>query len=386
MKSLKLVVYEILDDSISPIGLLQEYNSLSYSPCFDEVGSFSLTIPFSQEAFDLVSRANDKEKLIHLDDDFVGVCHKVQATQSPAKKQIKIQGTLAEGLLENSVVKTVNVYPSATKSPYNLLNIQSLITFQINANTSKTWCPAIVFESQQTDDSFVLEDGYQGGRSTYRSFIEDVCKLCNKGYKVRINSEANKLLLNLVTYTDRSLNQTKNDPVLISAKLSSLYSSDFCLNSQNYKNVVFAYAKFQYNDAEQLMESIVTYDAKPLADLPLSKIRASYDEVDIEQQDDMGLEDIQAAVRREGKQKLYDYNLIKSYECELNEEEGTFKFNQDYFLGDVVSVYDETLGIQIDAQLKEYTKTYDKNGEKFEPVFGFSQPTLNKVLKQKGVI
>lgn len=396
MKDLKLIVYQMLTSSIQAIGMVQEYISLSYNPCFNEVGSFTLTIPFSKENFDLVIRQDDCEKLISLGDGFVGIAYKVYIKNTPDKKQIQIKGQLAEGILENNAAPALNISPSSAAT--NLPNIEQIISDYISTaitNTAtSTWWQGVVFTpSNPQNSSYVLTDGVQVEAGTSRKFIESLSKAADKGYSVRLKTQGTTDLLELKinSYTDRTISQSQVDPVVISAKLGDLYSSEFTLNSQNWKNIVYAYGTYSTSDGDEteVME-IVTYDEYQggISDIPVQQRRATYAPVDIqfESGETPTEAGARAIARREGKLVLYDYALVKSYGCKIQEHNGTFSFGVDYFLGDKMTIYDEELGIQIDAQLLEYTKTYSAKGESFEPVFGFSQPTLNRILKQKGVI
>ena len=381
MKDLSLVVYEMQESSLNPIGIIQEYLSLSYSPIFDEVGSFMLTVPFSLETFDLVSRQDNCEKIIYLDDGYLGICHSIKCNLSEKDHIIKIKGTLAEGLLENSVVNLVNI-PKPTEIGY-AKSIGTVISEKIEADPYKTWWSGI---SYSIDTAVPLEDGYQGGFCTYREFIENLCKYKNRGYALRFNSETNNFRLRILASSDRTVNQDLHPPVIISSDLSHIASSEFSMNSQNYKNVVVAFTRFTYNGAQTSTGVVVTYDEYPsIEDIPRKDIRASFDEITLEEPE-ANPTDVRSWLRVEGKKLLYQYRLVKSYDCKLINPEGAFVFGRDYFLGDKITLQDKELGLVLDAQLLEYTKTYSKNGEEFEPVFGFSQPTINRILKQKGVI
>ncbi len=385
---LKLIVYEAGVDTISPIGMIQEYTSLSYSPCFDDIGTFELNLPFSVEVMNLVSRQDNCEKIILLEDGICGICHKVQFSQSPSDKSIKIKGQLAEGFLDNFAVpqKVIEIPDSVASAE----DIQSIVQTEAQRSwtaTNGTWWRAVEPIIPATDSSFKLLDGYNGGRCSATRFVRDFCMLCDKGYSVRYDDADSRFKFQFLSYKDRTMSQNTNPPVLISAKLGSLYSSKFTLNSQNWKNIVMAVATYNYEGREYTTELPVTYDEYgSVSAIPRKDRRAVYVDVDLTAETITTLTDIPIRIKREAKKILYDYALVKSYDCEVNSVDNSFVFGVDYFLGDKVTVYDEQLQLQIDAQVKEYTKTYSSSGMKFEPVFGFSQPTLNRILKQKGVI
>lgn len=385
---LKLIVYEMKTSTISPIGILQEYTSLSYNPCFDDIGSFELNLPFSFEAMNLVERQDNCEKIILLEDGICGICHKVQLSHSPTEKSIKIKGQLAEGLLDNfGIPQKIVAVPDSVA---NAVDIQDYVQTEAQRNWSSdngTWWRAVEPIVHTTDSSYKLVDGYNGGRCSGTRFVRDLCMICDKGYSVRYDDTDARFKFQFLSYTDRTVNQNTNSPVLISTKLGSLYSSKFVLNSQNWKNIVIAVATYTYNGTEYTTELPVTYDEyASIQSIPRKDRRAAYVEMDLTAETVSSIQDIPKMIKREAKKSLYEYALVKSYDCTINSTDNSFIFGVDYFLGDKVTVYDEELQLQLDAQVKEYTVTYSSSGKKFEPVFGFSQPTLNRILKQKGVI
>ena len=395
MKSPNLIVYEMLNDSIQAIGVIEEYISVSYSPRFNEVGSFILVVPFTTQNFNLLSRQNDCEKLVLFEDSILGICHKINISNTPEKRQIKVQGMLAEGLLENNAAASFSVdQEQATRAK----NIQTRMEVFVRGHQIPTdtgsWWPGMRFVTIEPNDSrFVISDGYQTKAGTTRDLVETLAKACDKGYSVKLSTDSGTDFLNLQfeLYTDRTINQTENDPVVISVEFGDLYSSEFTINSNNWKNAVYAYGKYTTSEGRtEIAKKIITYDVPgSIENIPSKALRATFVEVEITPEDassPMTQSEAEAVLYRQGKLKLYEFALVKAYNCKLRESNGTFKFNQDYFLGDKITIFDKDLGLQLDAQLLEYTKTYDEKGVHFEPVFGFSQPTLNRILKQKGVI
>lgn len=387
MKDLKIIVYEMQTDKISPIGMIQDYISLSYTNPAISVGSFILVIPYTEDNLNLLSRYKEKEKIV-LFDGILGIAYKVMPQKTKSGKTIKVQGTLIKGILSNFAIGLVNRFASATSAPGNLLDVQSSIAYEIGQlKTKSRWWNAIDFKTVTTDSSWVLSDGFQGGRTTLDELMEDVCRLSDKKYDMYLDQDSQKIVMEMGNCINRSFSQKKNPEVILSTSLGDIQESEYYLNSQDYKNVIYAYSSFKYNDQDEVIEMPVTYDEYTTpSNIPITQRREFYSQVEIQQEDGMSLQDISKLVRQEGKKILYDKALIKSYSCKLSENSQMFKFGTDYFLGDTVSVYDGELGIEIEARLEEYTKTYSSSGYTFEPSFGFAQPSITRMLKRKGVI
>lgn len=99
-----------------------------------------------------------------------------------------------------------------------------------------------------------------------------------------------------------------------------------------------------------------------IADLPSNTLEDS---------DNVVLRDIVYSVYllNRGYTKLSEYGAVTSFEGTV-EPNTTFVFNQDYFLGDLVTVENE-YGVSISARITEVLEVEDDNGSSVEPKFEY---------------
>lgn len=90
-----------------------------------------------------------------------------------------------------------------------------------------------------------------------------------------------------------------------------------------------------------------------------------------------------AALLQRGRKKLLDHRTYESYECslQLTGEEG-YVFGRDYALGDIVTLTDNVLKVQVQARVKEHLVSEDKDGRIDTLVFGLSVPTITSLIKR----
>ena len=384
-----LVLYTMEDTTLEPIKVIQDYTSISYTPKFDDVGSFSLTMPFSKEYFNLFLPEDGLEKVLLIEDGIVGICQKIYCDLKDKSETLKIQGSLGEALLENSIV---GIYPYQVPEDLedeNLYTIQSHIQYVLGDSpmlNNSLW-EALHFVPIQTDTSFVPNNDVMAGQSTFGEFIKILCKSCNKGYKVRLNPLTRKLDFSLVDYVDRG--STSGSPVIISKDFAAISSSKFSLNTQAYKNRIFAWAEYEVDGQSLVTSGYIDYDEYDKIPHSKKEIRADFVKIDTSSEEPVTtMVEAHKRLIANGKKALYDYSYVKSYDCNLQTEnqENIYKFGEDYSLGDILCVKDSKMGLTIDVKLLEYTQTYNTSGKYFDPTFGVSQPTLNAVLKKQKII
>ena len=383
-----LVLYTMEDTTLEPIKVIQDYTSISYAPKFDDVGSFTLTMPFSKESFNLFMPENGLEKVLLIEDGIVGICQKVSCDLSNKSETLKIQGSLGEAFLDNSIISSYpyQVPESLEEDPYT---IQSHIQYVLDNSIllRNTLWEALNFVSIQTDTSFVPNNDVMAGQSTFGEFIRTLCKACNKGYKVRLNPQTRKLDFSLCNFTDRGI--TSNSPVVISRDFVAISSTKFSLNTQQYKNTLRVWTEFDVNNQHAVAYMPIDYDEYDKIPHTKKEIRADYVKIDISSEEEItSIAQGYTRLGANGKKALYDYSYVKSYDCNLQTEnkESIYNFGQDYFLGDILCVKDPKMDLLIDVKLLEYTQTYNTSGKYFDPTFGVSQPTLNTVLKKQKII
>ena len=70
----------------------------------------------------------------------------------------------------------------------------------------------------------------------------------------------------------------------------------------------------------------------------------------------------QKLLNTDGKQAISEMKRIESFSGTINVNDGQYQFNRDYFLGDVVTIQDNTLGKYANVRILEATEVQDENG------------------------
>lgn len=94
-------------------------------------------------------------------------------------------------------------------------------------------------------------------------------------------------------------------------------------------------------------------------------------------------EEYLALLAYRGTAKLAENQLVKSFSAVVRMVNPTYEYGKDFFLGDVITVTDERLGITTDAVVRSIERSVDINGESMVLTLGYGQPTLYDILKRK---
>jgi len=128
----------------------------------------------------------------------------------------------------------------------------------------------------------------------------------------------------------------------------------------------------------------------------LDRFELFVDARDIAEEDEEGNprpeEEIIADLEQRGREKLAEHARELSFEAQImtpvsgigNQERqvGPFVYEQDWFLGDIVTVQNKDWGVTMNVRITEVREIYEPTGFKLEAVFGNSVPTFIEILKQ----
>ena len=87
-----------------------------------------------------------------------------------------------------------------------------------------------------------------------------------------------------------------------------------------------------------------------------------------------------------GKENLKDHIVFVSYDSTVTNENKKYKYGVDFKNGDFVTIVDNELGMEVDAQITEITKSREGSREILDITFGYRRVQMNERLRRKGVI
>lgn len=167
----------------------------------------------------------------------------------------------------------------------------------------------------------------------------------------------------------------KSEEVIFSQMFDNLLSSDYSLDESNFRN--FALIGGQGEGAERITTSVnlenktgidlaeIFVDAK---DISSKYTDASGTEQELDLTTAAGLATYKTWLAERGRQSLAEYIRVESFAGDIDTTNNAYKFGVDYYLGDIVRVQDNRLGVYITPRVIKYTinQTASEYEEKME--------------------
>lgn len=93
----------------------------------------------------------------------------------------------------------------------------------------------------------------------------------------------------------------------------------------------------------------------------------------------------QAALATRGQEALADAPLVQSFSASVRTRDATYRYGEDFLLGDTITVTDERLGLSVSAVVEGVERSVGRTGEDMVLTLGYGLPTLSDRLRKAGV-
>ncbi|MDM5245766.1 siphovirus ReqiPepy6 Gp37-like family protein [Lysinibacillus sp. G4S2] len=94
------------------------------------------------------------------------------------------------------------------------------------------------------------------------------------------------------------------------------------------------------------------------------------------------LSEYNALLAAKGKEKLSEYTEFIGFDCELDVTKENTKYNEDFFLGDLITIKDDELGILMNSRVMQADEVFKEDGKSIFVTVGKSVPTLPQAIKR----
>ena len=348
----------ILDQNFDILAVEDCYQSIVWNERYNEPGDFELVIPANSKSVPYI--AMDNYIYIPLSDRLMIVEHQEPIGDADGDNTILFKGRSLESILDRRIV-----WQQTTVSGNAQNAIKNLITAAIiNPSISARKIPNFIFED--STDSNVTSKTIPESMFTGDNLLDVIHTLTDKtklGYSVKLNA-SKQLKFKLYSGIDRTKRQTVVPQTEFSPNNDNIFSSKLRIDKVNYKNVTLI-----AGEGEGLERKTATYGTES----GLARREYFTDARDISSNEGTE-EQIPAAeytnlLIERGKEKLNEQIITKEIEAEVDTSDiAMYKFNKDYFLGDLVENVD-AYGTRSISRVTEMTISITPKEYKYYPIF-----------------
>lgn len=370
---------EILDADRVAVGIIDMAKSVIWHSVYYGVGDFEIYARATEQNIALLKKGY---YAIRPNNDEVGIIEGVTVEFNLLDGyMITAVGRFAKILIDRRIIYKLSGHsnsPTILRGNVEIAVRQTVLDNAINCTfDSRRNIPILALAALKGLTPIIVdENGHAAQKQvSYKNLMEytdSVLQEYGMSANVIYNDSNKKLLYSVFMGTDRSTENTAgNDPIIFSIEYDNLNSSTYDLNDENYRNAAliggagegldrfYSLLRGQQSGL-QLREMFV--DA--------SSVERTYKEEGSEEEHTYTDAEYTEMLNQQGNVELQNHLVQETFVGEINASFGVWKYGQDYFLGDIVTVQDNLIGKYINTRITEVTEVQDESGYKIDLVFG----------------
>lgn len=372
----------VFDETIEPLGLIDEMASLLWHTKYFDVGTFNLLAPITDNNKRLLIEGNiivKHDGKREVTDENGGIWRRAaQITYVHITKdengleQIEAQGYMLSQWLNKRCISPQIV---ATATNQSIINTMVKNNCGNGASTKRRF-PRFIMLAQEN----IAGSAVEYANEVYAKLGLEVkarAQAGKLGYDILINERSRQYGFYLYKGKDLTAkNSEGNTPCIFSRDFDNVNEQEYTASIENCGNFIY----IQGAADESGNQPVTTVDGAGAAGLDLVEVFC--DATDIARKYQSGETEITIPLntylqmlKTRAAAELENYGKIINFVSTINTN-SNLKFKQDFDLGDRITCKETKWGIQIDARITEVTETYQKGAEEIEATFGDSLPTL----------
>lgn len=365
-----------LNKNLELVGIIDTANSTQWLERYFEVGTFEVYVQNNDEILDIV---NQSYFVTRNDSSYVGVIeHFENEDEVDTGNFLIVQGQMAESLIGRRIIRNITYLKGTLFYVCNELLQKNLLNPVLQAGETisprKMSCFNTVVRNELKNNPIIeIQASYE---NNLLEFLVDLLKSNNASIRVEL-ADNGKFDIVIYDGTDRSYEQEENPYIVFSREYENLLSSTYSFDSKNEKNALYVGGEDnettdegRYIDKYELPvgNGVVSDIDRIESYVNASDLKQTWSE---EQADGTKVEytlttdEYRKLLRARGKDNVVE----PSEEMIGNVDITMYIFNQDYFLGDIVTIYNEVQAMYTNKRLIGMDRVDDENGSALEPLY-----------------
>lgn len=362
----------ILDDTMRIVDVFRKYEYSQYQHKAREIGTFQINAMLDKENLYLMDKT--KNFYVLFDDDVFGVIESVKReSDSETSKVFVIKGSLALKLLEYRVIKGQVTFKGKSYKYIEELVKQNLI---MSDDSNRNIALSVEFEDEERLKQVcsIIDKQITGG-----SLWDEISEVAEAD-KLRIVLRPNVVVINrenpynidgwtliIGAGEDRTRHRGNKvvSPVIFSQSLSNIANTDYTVDRSKLRNTVYIAGEGEGTDRKWYnidVNSDVTFGERK----GWNRRELWVDARDVQsEQDNVTLTDAEyeELMKQRADEKAKDNDLSEEYTATVTDITKQYTYKKDYNIGDFVTIADEELGMEFDAQITNVIVTRQDDRE-----------------------
>lgn len=338
----------VLNKQLEIIDILDQAESIIWTDRYNSPGDFEIYIPANDRVIDVLQI---DYYVMRRESDMVGIIKNISLTTDAENgNYYTVTGRDLKSILERRIIWTQTQLSGNAERAIRRLVTENIIAPSVDDRKISNFVLGDVVGLTET-----ISQQFTG--DNLLEAIQSICESLNYGFKVTLENK--QFVFSLYKGVDRSENQNSVPRVTFSPEFDNLVSTDYNWDETNYKNVALVMGEGE--GAARRRQTVGSASG-------LDRYELYVDSRDVSSNDGtVTEEDYQAQLNQQGVEALAETAIVETFDGEVISGM-TYIYNQDFFLGDVVTAENE-FGIRAAVRVTEVIESEDATGYKIIPTF-----------------
>lgn len=358
----------IFDKNLTPLGLIDDFFSLSWVRRYYKVGEFELHVALTQNNLNLLQKGNIVSKSDDAEAGFIEYRNLSQDREG--KEYFSVKGKFLTGYLARRIVWGTEILSCTVEEAMRTLVDESAV----NPTDSNRKIPHLELGAFKDYPETI---DYQVSYKNLLEEVENLSIISDLGYKTIVDFINKKLVFDIYKGKDLTAEQSENPPAIFSNEFENVFEQEYTDSIHNYRNLALVVGEGEGSDrkikivgtGQELDRYELFVDAKDVSEKTEDDILIPEDEY-------------LSMLESRGKIKLAEYVELKTFESKVTVQ-GNLIYKQDFDLGDVVTITNKKWGVTTNARITEIEEIFEPGRQSIDVTFGNHVPTLIDVIKRE---
>ena len=361
---------EIRNAETELIGIIDTAKSVIWRSVYYGVGDFEVYVQATQNTLELLSVGN---YVTRQDNNEIGIIEKVEIKADKFDGlMITASGRFAKSILDRRLIYNLSGTSNAATILRGNVELQVRKIVEENAIScafdSRRNIPLLELGALANIPLKIVDESGNAAQKqvSYGNLLEysdAVLQEYDLSARVTLDAERKKLQYSVFSGEDRSEeNESGNEPVIFSEGYDNLKDSAYSLDKTSFKNAALVGGEGEGTARfYALTAGSETGLARREVWVDASSISKKYKDAGGAEQT-YSNDVYRGFLIERGRQSLSALKPVEAFGGSLDVTSGNFVFNRDFFLGDVVTVESERIGIYKRVRIISVTEVQDENG------------------------
>lgn len=337
----------VLNKNRQEVLIIDDYFSLVWPELYSGEGLFTLEVPIEYAENEYILTGN---YLVIEESDRVMIITDLNPSITDTTSKLVISGSSAETLLRSRVLTTTVFIDGSVQDAINTLfevyfsdpffPEQDIFEFEFDVSSDPNVTSKTITNTYEPDSMY--------------NVIKSICDAVNLGFRVVLNSN-DVFEFQLYSGIDRSYDQSVLPFVVFSEEYNNIQEQSFYISTQDYKNIAVVVTE------DLIYPLVYVYDGLEPEGIDRKELLVDATGINRQIPDAPDLTDGEyyEILWQKGLDELRSRRPMGVFDGDIDIE-GSFKINEDFFLGDIVQCV--FASGETAARITEFVRSYSESG------------------------